>query len=101
MNLVLFFDLNADLIEVPQSVIDNKDKLQKQFYRWIYNKNNNHQYWVHTIDISGKPFVGLMYRSDAFVDWLNKKVLNSSTEKAVIVETNTTKDIDGLPTLFF
>ena len=40
MLLVLMFDRDADVVNVPQSVIDNRDRLRKKFLRWIYSKNN-------------------------------------------------------------
>jgi len=38
MKLVLEFDCDADIIEVPQNVIDNKNLLKKRFLKWIFNK---------------------------------------------------------------
>ena len=44
MKLVLEFDCDADIIEVPQNVIGNKDLLKKHFVKRIFNKQVKHKY---------------------------------------------------------
>lgn len=101
MKLVLEFDCDADIIEVPQSVIDNRDLLKKRFLKWIFNKRVKHKYWVTTQDHAGKTFKGVRYRGDAFVEWLNKKVLSEESEKASIVEAYALEYSDSLPKIQF
>ena len=101
MKLVLVFDCDADLIDVPMFVIENKDLLQKKFTKWIYNKSIKHKYWVTVRDSKGKTFLGVKYRSDAFVEWLNKKVLPSDNSKASIIEEHISEYPENLPVLLF
>ena len=101
MKLVVQFDIDADILEVPQFVIDEREQLRKKFLSWIYNRNTRHKYWVKIKTQSGTVW-GLRYRSDAFVEWLNKKVLKKSEEKAVILQTQVWEDeYDNLPSIFF
>ena len=101
MNLVLVFDCDADLLDVPQTVIENKDLLQRRFMKWIYNRNIKHKYWIYERDSLEKPFLGVRYRGDAFVEWLNKKVLANDDQKACIVKEHISEYSDNLPTLLF
>lgn len=98
MKLVLQFDIDADIIDVPQIVIDKKDMLYDQFFSWLYNKHNNHRYWV---GIKEKGQYGVRYRSDAFIEWLNKKVLKESKQKAEIFSEYVYDYPDDLPVLYF
>lgn len=98
MQLMIKFDIDADIIEVPQVIVEQKDVLRKKFLKWLYNKHNHHRYWTLFTDSSGKQFVGLQYRGDAFVEWLNKKELSKTDELAYVVEQQV--DIDTYPTDF-
>lgn len=101
MKLVLEFDLDADMIEVPQSVIDQRELLQKRFCKWLYDPQTRHKYWVTMRDSSGKTYTGVKYRSDAFVEWLNKKVLTEKTGKAYVIEEHLPEYAADLPKLQF
>ena len=79
MKLVLEFDLDADMIEVPQSVIDQRELLQKRFCKWLYDPQTRHNYWVTMRDSSGKTYTGvrepLNKWSAAVVSDFEKKML--------------------------
>ena len=98
MQMMLEFDINADIIDVPQFIIENRELYRSRFLKWLYDKNIHHKYWVKFPD--GDK--GLCYRADAFVEWLNKKILKGSTDRAEIVLEEV--DIDAyrhLPSVFF
>ena len=98
MRMFVEFDVDADIIDVPQSVIDNADHLRSHFLKWLYDKNVRHKYW-YTFKDGSK---GVMYRSDAFVEWLNKKVLKDSEQEAVIIEQHVPIESKrDLPAVFF
>ena len=98
MLLFVEFDINADIIDVPQSVIDDREKLSQRFLKWLYDNNTKHKYW-YTFPGGEK---GVMYRSDAFVEFLNKKVLRESGQKAVIVQQEVPlENKQNLPSVFF
>lgn len=101
MKMIVEFDIDADIIDVPQSVIDNREILRRQFLKWIYNKSIKHKYWVAMKDSTGKSIVGVRYRSDAFVEWLNKKVLIKNGDKAKILQTAVWEYPDDLPSIYF
>ena len=97
MLLVTKFDIDADLIDVPQSVIEQANVYQEQFFSWLFNKNNNHKYWWYE---KGKK-VGCAYRSDAFIEWLNAFPLRGSKNKAKSVSVHVFEYDNSLPSLFF
>ncbi len=97
MKLILQFDVDADLLEVPQSVVENRELLQKKFTTWIYKIPN--KYWITARDSSGRKFRVLRYRGDAFVEWLNRSILTD--EKARILQTAICDYPADLPVLYF
>ena len=98
MLLFVKFDINADIIDVPQQIIDDREILRRRFLKWLYNKNTKHNYW-YTFPGGEK---GVIFRSEAFVEFLNKKVLRNSMQKAVIVQQEIPlENIQNLPSIFF
>ena len=100
MLLVVMFDRDADIVNVPQSVIDNKDRLRKKFLRWIYSKNSLKRHNIIP-DMKGKNIHGVKYRGDIFVEWLNEKVLCNSDEKATVLRQQVLDYPNDAPILFF
>lgn len=100
MLLIIQFDVDADLIDVPQIVIDNKETLRIQFLKWIHNKQNK-KYRRVFVDASGNKFYGVQFRGDAFVDWLNRNVLCNSTECATLVKQGIHDCPDDAPIILF
>lgn len=41
----LVFDYYTDVINVPDKIGTQIKKYQKKCDKWLYNKDNNHQYW--------------------------------------------------------
>ncbi len=97
MLLFVEFDVSADIIDVPERVIQEKDKLHRQFLKWLTDKRNHHKYWV---TVGGHR--GLSYRSEAFVEWLNTYILSESEEKARIDQQYVSiKNEKKLPSIMF
>lgn len=95
MLMFVEFDVSADIIDVPETVVKNKDRLSRDFLKWMLN--NKHKY-LKTVN----GHRGLCYRSEAFVEWLNATVLVQSEEKAVIVQQYVSiKNEKKLPSVFF
>ena len=101
MRMVIQFDLDADIIEVPEFIVENRELMKRRFWKWLSNKSIKHKYWVTAIDGSGKEFTGLRYRGDAFVEWLNKKVLDQEDQKAQMVEEHILDYPKDMPCIFF
>ena len=98
MQMMLEFDINADIIDVPQFIIENREQYGRRFLKWLYDKRNRHQYWV-TFSNGVK---GVCFRSNAFVEWLNKKILKESGEKAeILLEEVDVAAYRHLPSIFF
>lgn len=74
------FDIDADLIDCSNEICDNIDKYQTEFLKWLLDKSNEHKYWVY----KNEEKFGCCYRSDAFVEWLNKFVVNDNTNIKVV-----------------
>jgi hypothetical protein len=95
MKLVVRFDTSADVIEISQNILPEIKKLQDDFLKWLFDKNNNHDYWWYE---NGNK-VGCSYRSEAFCEYLNKFYLAGSGAKTVISDT---QEYDGtLPVIDF
>ena len=75
----------ADIVYLPNIKMDI-EMLQEHFLEWMFDKKNNHKYWV-TIN-SEKVYC--QYGSQAFVEWLNQYIVYHSREKAYIIEENAT-----------
>ena len=94
----LVFDYYTDVINVPDEIGTQIKKYQKKYDKWLYNKDNNHQYWEK--DEYGKK-LGVGICSDAFVYWLNSFVLNDGEQKAVVLKRNLQEYDSSLPTIFY
>lgn len=91
MKMIVEFDIDADIIDVPQRIIKERELIRRRFLKWLYDKGNKHKYCVQ-VENNGKKYDALCYRSDALVEWLNKKVLQNSVEKATIVKQHVAVD---------
>ena len=77
MDMIVEFDIGADLIEVPEWVVRDRERLYRRFFKWLYGFEGSRRYrkggcWC--------------YRSEAFVYWLNKKVLTEGEQARVVRE---------------
>ena len=98
MQMLVEFDVSADIIEVPSFVVEKRKHYRKKFLDWLYNPAVKHSYWVK----SSSGWKGVCFGTDAFVEWLNKKVLKHSDEKAVVVQRDVShENSNNLPSIFF
>jgi len=97
MILIVGFDIGVDIIDVPEFIINDLDHHSKKFSSWISCKESEHSYWMS--DNSGN--IGLCYRSEAFVEWLNLFPLSNSKEKARIIASNVYDYNKKLPSVFY
>ena len=97
MLLFVEFDVSADIIDVPQAVIDDRKNLSRRFIDWILSPDIKKKY---TVTFNGHR--GLCYRSESFVDFLNSSVLLDSKQKAKIVQQKVSlENKQKLPSVFF
>ena len=86
MSLVIIeWEYEYDLLECPSLVAESIKEYQQQFDKWLYDKSNDHGYWV--TESLHKTNPDESFGVDAFVDWLNRFVLHDKTEKAKVVGT--------------
>lgn len=88
MRCYIEFDCHADIIDVPSSVGLRIKKYRNQFLDWIYDKRNKHKYWEKCSDGKGGSIDVVYYDVDAFVEWLNNRIIKDKFEPAIVVERN-------------
>ncbi len=98
VNVVFAFDF--DVLDVPCVIAKNLKKYQLQCDKWLFDKNNNHEFRIEQ-DSNKKYAINTC--SEAFVFYLNNYVLTDSNENTVIIEKD--KRIDfldkSLPTIYY
>ncbi len=97
MNIALEFTYHTDIISVPNEIGIKIKKYQREFDKWLYNKDNNHGYWI----IKDGKKLGVSFDTETFVNYLNKFCLNNNNEKAKITQKNATEISPKIPILFF
>ena len=102
MQMLIEFDVNADIIDVPEEVVEHRNRYRNQFYKWLSDPRTKHKYWTKIKNRDGSTTMGLCYRSDAFAEWLNRK-LRKTGNQAVILQSGVVIDEyhDKLPSIFF
>ncbi len=101
MKMMVAFDIDADIIDVPDEIAEKRNSYRNKLLDWLYNKKVKHSYRKIFYDSHGNKSEVMCYRSDAFVEWLNKKPLRDSAYKATIVETHVEIDENFQPQIFF
>lgn len=90
MRVIVQFCMDADVIDCPEFVVNNLKVYASQFEEWFRDKKNNHAYWEYQ---DGEQRLR-SYRSEAFVEWLNKFILGTHEEKARVLMQGV--DYDGM-----
>ena len=63
---------DTEYIRCPAKVGRNIRQLQREFDKWLYDRENNHPYWeVALVNEEGNKFYGVCFDAEAFVYWLN------------------------------
>ncbi|SCJ29071.1 Uncharacterised protein [uncultured Clostridium sp.] len=88
---------DIDIIDVPASIGKKIECVQKEFFIWMFDKNNDHEYWV--IENGKKKYCS--YGTLEFVEWINNNYLLNSSARASIVACNLTCIESDNPTLYF
>jgi hypothetical protein len=82
----LCFDIQY--FRCPAKVGRNVRKLQKDFDRWLYDRESNHPYWeIAHEDEEGNKFYGVCFDAEAFVYWLNNVRFKKGKRVAKLIET--------------
>ena len=65
--VALNFTFHTDLIEVSDDIFQNIYEIRKKFDKWLYDKSNNHDYWIC---VDGKKRA-VSFDTEAFIHYLN------------------------------
>ena len=70
MLINIFYDSSddCDLIDLSLQSFESVKKIQNSFLKWLYDKNNDHEYWVYR---KGQK-IGCAYDTNAFINWINQ-----------------------------
>ena len=79
------YENDIEYMICPAKVGRNIKRLQKDFFKWLYNRENNHPYWFEEEE-DGNVIYGVSYRTDAFIYWLNKVKFNKGKNVARLIE---------------
>ena len=81
------FDYEDDIeyMICPAKVGRNIKRLQKEFWEWLYNRENNHPYWFKEEE-DGNVIYGVSYRTDALIYWLNNVRFTKGKKVARLIE---------------
>jgi len=81
------YEKDTVYIRCPAKVGRNIRQLQQDFFRWLYDRNNDHPFWVSFgVDEDGNEEFGLSYDEDAFIYWLNNVRFNKGKKVAVQIK---------------
>ena len=102
MELIVEFDLNADLVSVPARVAESIDVIRQRFLRWVYSPEGQRKLTKRMGGSDGQSFACICYNREEFIAWLNKKVLQAGEDRAALVEKNIEIPACGdVPSIFF
>lgn len=85
----------VDIVNIPNEIVGNLDEVVHEFLAWMFNKSNNHKYWV----IEGGEKKYCSYSTEAFIDWLNQFIIKG--EKATIIAISSKQIDDTFPIIYF
>ena len=78
-----------DVIQCPDYIANDIRQYQMQFDKWLFDENSEHGYWVSYPDpaIESTDKVALSWDVEAFINWLNRFVVNENmNEKVSLIE---------------
>lgn len=87
----------ADIISVPNYTLNEVEQKQQEFFKWLFDKNTNHKYWI---DIDGKKSC-CSYDVDAFVEWLNNNFFSNFSEKAQVLQKDANTKNSNMHFIYF
>ena len=85
----------VDIVNIPDEVAENLDEVVSEFFKWMFDKTNNHKYWV--MEEGKKKYCS--YTTEAFIDWINEFI--TKEEKATIIAISSRQIDETLPVIFF
>ncbi|HBH3640223.1 TPA: hypothetical protein KSK26_002058 [Clostridioides difficile] len=81
---------SPDYIYIPNEISLKKCEIRNEFHNWIDNTEDEHPFWCYENGVQ----IGLHYRDDAIVYWLNNYILKNANDKARLIESFSNKKLD-------
>ncbi|MGE7183218.1 hypothetical protein ACQKKK_04265 [Peribacillus sp. NPDC006672] len=82
------YEEDTEYISCLAKVGRNIHQLQREFDKWLYDRENKHSYWeVAGEDEEGEKIFGVCFNGKAFVYWLNNVRFNKDKKVAKLIET--------------
>lgn len=99
MEINCFYDEDkeyADIVYIPDTII-NIEEIQNDFFKWLFDKNNDHPYWIV---VNGEK-KACKYGTQAFIEWINNTILLEKVEKSHIIKENSKVwNLDNMSLIF-
>ena len=92
----VIYEMDFDIIDVPDSIANNINDIQQEFFNWLFDESNDHGYWIISNGIKC-----CAYGTKEFVKWINDNLAYESDEKAKIISRNLTGLNNNYPTIYF
>lgn len=86
-----FDDDDHEFLDISLSDFYKVEEYQSEFFSWLFDKNNDHKYWV----VFNGHKIGCDYGIEAFIDWI-RLYHNVGIRRIKPSDDNT-----NIPTLFF
>lgn len=90
-------DATVDVIYVPDSLIIDMECKQDEFFKWLFDKRNDHAYWK----VMDGEKTHCEYDVEAFVHWLNDGIYINDSDRARVVEKNSSIFASDARVIFF
>lgn len=87
-----FFDDNDyEFLDISSQNFNQIEEYQDKFFSWLFDKNNDHKYWVI---INGNK-IGCDYELGAFIDWIK------TNYNVDVCKIKSNIDAEDVPILYF
>lgn len=80
INVIYEDDGRIDIIDVPTDFVPQLDVAQSMFFKWLFDKKNNHEYWV---TVNGEKSY-CAYDVSAFIKWINTNYFNNINKISLV-----------------
>ncbi|WP_078410722.1 hypothetical protein [Priestia abyssalis] len=74
--------VDSQYIQCPAKVGRNIRQLQMEFFDWLFDRNNDHKYWVYHEEAG----YGVDYDAEALVYWLNHVRFKKGKKVAALID---------------
>jgi len=84
VKIEFYYETGTEYMICPPKVGKNLRKLQSDFDKWLYNRQNNHPFWeLAYIDEEGIEFYEVCFNADAFVNCNLIDIPNKTPKKTI------------------